>query len=170
MRLTPRTVVFRVPFSTSPWNQMSCSLSFSLTHTASRTYMSHHHTSNSTRQTFKRVITQRDQNHQRTFGTKSQTSSRSSGPISPSPSGAPSSSPSQSTANSGELVSLDCVDRLVEKRESMDDPELECEARGFRGEDEALLGVLPDATRKRRGVRVTEGDSDIVSVRVKSCG
>ena len=52
----------------------------------------------------------------------------------------------------------------------MDDPELEGEARGFRGEDEVLLGVLPDATRKRRGVRVTEGDSDIVSVRVKSCG
>lgn len=44
----------------------------------------------------------------------------------------------------------------------MDDPELECEARGFRGV--ILLGVLPKEARERRGVvGVMDAISDIVA-------
>lgn len=95
------------------------------------------------------------QQRKSTFGTKSQTSSRSSGAGIPSIQG--SSSPSASEPNP--YLPFDC--RECWKRESIEDAELECEARGFRGE--ALFGVLFKDARERRGVvGVTDVLSNIV--------
>ena len=61
---------------------------------------------------------------------------------------------------SGILLSFD--ERDCWESVSIDDPELECEARAFRGE--ALLSVLPTDRRERRGlVTVIAVRSDIAA-------